>query len=183
DAVVLLGEVDQVEVAAERPGDLLRALHGEGVDQRLGGLDRVGPVLLVGGDGQRAQALDVLEQVRADRLGQDAAEHLAEQSYVRAQLVRHLVAGATAVGVGLGGGGRKAHLPHCSSWIRAGPGASECQARRRALWRFSGTWAPSPCATRAARSAWAAASSSAAGTSSLALAKLSSASPHAGRTC
>ena len=106
--VVLLGEIHQVEVAGERAGHLLGALVGEGLDESLRLGEGGGGVGGGGVDGEGAEALDVLEQVRAARFGEDLAEEFAEQAHVRAQGFRHLVPRLVAGGVrGAGGGGRR----------------------------------------------------------------------------
>ncbi len=93
DAVVLLGEVRQVEVAGEGPGDLLGALEREAGDDvgRLG-QRRAAVVRPVGADGQLAQPLDVVQQVLPAGLAQHRAEQPAQQADVLTQQVGHLVA-------------------------------------------------------------------------------------------
>ena len=61
-ALVLLGQVHEVEVAREGPRDLVGALHREGVGDLRGALERLGRLVGVGVDRRRAQALDVLEE-------------------------------------------------------------------------------------------------------------------------
>ena len=63
-ALVLLGEVHEVEVAGEGPGDLVGALHGERVGDRLRLRVRERCLVGVGVDGRDAEPLDVLEKAR-----------------------------------------------------------------------------------------------------------------------
>ncbi len=80
DAVVLLGEVGQVEVARERAG------HGHGpLDLPSGDHfgDHVGRDLTPArGDDGLAQSFDVGQQVVAALLGQHLAEQFAEQPHI-----------------------------------------------------------------------------------------------------
>src|SRR5699024_10309939 len=119
-AVVLLGEVDEVEVARERPGDLLGTLERERLDEGLGRLDRRRAVLVVRRDRQRTQTLDVLEAVLDDRLREDLTEHAAEQTDVRAQLVRHLVPSRPALVRLCGGGFLTGHVPDHRTFVAPG---------------------------------------------------------------
>ncbi len=98
-AVVLLGEVREVEVAGERTGDLFGALHGEGGHDVCGLVQRVGRRVAVGPDGQLAETFDVVQQVLAPVLAEDPAEKSAEQAHVLAQRVRYLVPGVAANGL------------------------------------------------------------------------------------
>ncbi|OIQ71329.1 hypothetical protein GALL_470570 [mine drainage metagenome] len=99
DAVVLLREGREVEVAGERACDLLGAVLGEALDQLLGTLERIGAGLVVRPDRQLAQALDIREEVVAAGLAEHGAEQAAEQADVVAQQVRDLMARKTSADV------------------------------------------------------------------------------------
>ncbi len=70
-ALVLLGEVHQMEVAGERAGDLVGARDGERLGDRGGTGERVGGRILVRLDRRQTQALDVVEQVVAAGFAQN----------------------------------------------------------------------------------------------------------------
>ncbi len=121
DALALLGEVDELEVERERPGDGRRALDVErrdlrpeslALDVRLEHDLRVAPPER---DCPPPDALDRREQLRAGLLGDDLAEQRPEEPH----LVGERVAGATHPGTRrLGRGGREPGPP------RAGGGPS-----------------------------------------------------------
>ena len=94
DALVLLGEVDELEVRRERASDLGGAEAGELVDDALGlPAARVGG-LTTQGDRRAPQPLDVAQQVRPLGLLEDAPEQRGEESDVAAQRRGHLGHGA-----------------------------------------------------------------------------------------
>ncbi len=124
-AVVLLREVHEVEVGGERLRHVLGALRREGRDELLGLLDRGRRAVLRRClDGQRTEALDVVQEVLAAPLPEHGAEHLAQQPDVRAQRFGHLVPGMSAFYVVRHHGSEGTHLsvprvPAAGSWARA----------------------------------------------------------------
>jgi hypothetical protein len=102
-AVVLLGQVGEVEVARERAGDLLRALGRERGDEPLGIVDGRVARALVRVDDQLAEALHVAEQLLPAGLAEHLAEQAAQVADVGAESGLHGVAGAVAGGVVLEG--------------------------------------------------------------------------------
>src|SRR5690606_33708750 len=91
--------VDQVEVDGEGAGDVLGPVEGPRLHQLLrldGGVVGYRGVLVMGGDGELAQPLHVVEQALAAVLGQDHSQRVAERPDVRTQRVRHLEAGDLA---------------------------------------------------------------------------------------
>jgi len=102
--VVLLREVHEVEVAGERAGHLLGAAGLEGLHHALGLGERRRAGRGGGVDRQGAESLHVLQQAGAAGLGEHPAQQFAEEPHIRAQGLRHLVAGLVAGG--MGGGGR-----------------------------------------------------------------------------
>jgi hypothetical protein len=96
DAVVLLGQVGQMEVAGERAGDLHRALDGPPGGHRGDLVNRHLPPSC--GDHPLAQALDVGEQLGTAVLGDHLSQQLTEQANVGTELVRHLGDGVVAFG-------------------------------------------------------------------------------------
>ena len=93
DPVLLLGQVDQLEVDGEGPGQQLGPVQVEAGDQ----LDHPGPGLApaaVGrpqGDGRPPQPLHVLQQPRPPGLLQHPPEQPPEQPHVPPQRRRHLL--------------------------------------------------------------------------------------------
>ena len=90
-ALVLLGEVGEVEVDGEGARDELRTLELPGSDEPFG--LALEASVLAAADDQRAQALDVAQEIRAAVVRDDPAERVAEQAYVAPQLGRNLLAG------------------------------------------------------------------------------------------
>ena len=103
DAVVLLGEVREVEVARESARDLFGPGRGEALDEILGLDERFHPGLVVGADRQLAQPLDVGQQLAAASLAEHRAEEAAEQPDVVAQRVGDVVPGKATPDVLRGG--------------------------------------------------------------------------------
>ena len=95
DAVVFLGEVDEVEVAGEGAGDLVGAGDRERFDERLRLVERARPAVECT-DRERAQLLDVGEQVAAALFGQHSAEQIAEEADIGAKFGRQLAPGLGA---------------------------------------------------------------------------------------
>ncbi|GAA2993387.1 hypothetical protein GCM10017559_12090 [Streptosporangium longisporum] len=88
DPEVLLGQVGEVEVAGEGPGDVHGAVDGPFGHHRGDLVDRDLPAARP--DDGLAQSFDIGEQVIAAVFGDDLPEEFAEQPHVRAQLVGHL---------------------------------------------------------------------------------------------
>ncbi len=91
-ALVLLGEVHQVEVAGERAGDLVGALDRERVRDPRGLGERLRRLIGVRLDRGDAQALDVLEEPLGAALAQHTAEQRPEHPHVGAHLLGDLLA-------------------------------------------------------------------------------------------
>ena len=88
-AVVLFGEIGQVEVARERARHLLRAIEPPRGDE-LFSLAFV-PVVIAGTDDKTSKFLDVPQQVRAAVIGDDLPEQPAQQADVAPQRLGDLL--------------------------------------------------------------------------------------------
>ena len=92
-ALVLLDEVDQVEVDGERAGDLIGALHGEGVGDLGGPGEGLGRLVGVRLDRRGAQLLDVVVEAGRTALAQHAPEEPAQAADIAAHPLGDLLAG------------------------------------------------------------------------------------------
>ncbi len=91
-ALVLLGEVHEVEVAGEGACDLVSALDGEGLGDRRRTLEGLGGLVLERLDRGEPQALDVFEEA----VGAGLAEHLTEQGAEHPDIGAHGLGDALA---------------------------------------------------------------------------------------
>ena len=91
-ALVLLGEVHEVEVAGERARDLVGALDRERVGDGLRARERRRCLVGVRLDRRDAQVLDVLEEARRAALAQHPPEQRSEHAHVRAHALGDLLA-------------------------------------------------------------------------------------------
>jgi hypothetical protein len=89
DAVVLLGQVGEVEVDGERPRDLAGALQCPALDEGrdLGAVD----LAAAGGDDGVPEPFDVVQEFLAAVLHEAVAEHRTEQPDVAAQRFGHVL--------------------------------------------------------------------------------------------
>jgi hypothetical protein len=81
-ALVLLGEVYQMEVCGKGPGDLVGALDGEAFDDLCGARKSLGCLIRVRLDCRESQLLDIVEQSVGSAFAQHSAEQIPEQPNV-----------------------------------------------------------------------------------------------------
>src|SRR5216683_5038404 len=88
--VAVLGEVDKLEVARERPRDLPCLIDWPGRHEKSGGT--IVLIAVARGDDRAPELFDGGEQLGAAVLGEHLAKQVAEQAYLPAKGGRHLYA-------------------------------------------------------------------------------------------